>query len=978
MRPSLWRSPALLLVAATLAVEAIYQDEVGDIDYHHELIGLPQIETTLFHRPRRDDKASLLYTLSDVGVVGAINPSNGGVVWRQSLTGNMTNGGGHLRAAEGENWIVTAHGHSVQAWNALSGRSAWWLDFTGQVKDLEVMELTENDRKDVLALFEEDNGATTLRRLNGQTGAVVWEISDAVNDVPIQVSTNIEKIFVVSLYGTLTSYGLRVSVLDIHTGKRLNEILLGTKGDVDSKDDIMFVGANSASPIVAWADKGRSKLHVNVLGTKKKHEFPLPADTTEVAIHAPHHLQSEPHFLVHSRTPTANKADVYHIDLKTSAVTKAYELPLLPGVGAFSTSSQGANVWFTRITDDEVILTSSESHAILGRWPYKPNTESSQVIHGVSEVIRKPDDSYAVRAAALTRSDDWVLVRNGDLAWSRPEGLTGAVAAAFAEFPENVQYAKVLEEEAHSNVVAAYVHRVQRHLKDLEQLPDWLASIPQRLISSITGSDAPVKKDGLHRDSFGFNKLAILATRRGRVYGLDIGNHGKVAWSSAAFAIPPGQTWDVKGIFVEDHRGLVTIRGSNGEQVVAKTTTGEIVEVLPEGAWPKVEATAIVDSASGQWLLPVGVDGKVGDVPAEWTPKQTVVVRSADGGLKGLTWSGVEGSAKEVVSWTFLPPGGQTIVEVATRASHDPVAQIGRVLGDRKVKYKYLNPNTAVVAATSAATSHLTIYLLDTVSGQILSSKTYEGVDASKTIDCAVAENWYACTFFGQYALKDAQGHALSGQSLKGYQIVVTDLYESNESNDRGPLGSAANFSSIETVDEPTGAPVPFLVSQAWVLSAPIVALAVTQTRQGITNRQLLGYQPETHGIAGLPRQVLEPRRTVGRDPTAQEVEAEGLIRYTPVIEVDPRQVITHQRDVIGVKDIMATPALLESTTLVFAYGIDIFGTRLAPSLSFDILGKGFDKVTLIGTVLALVAGVAALKPIVRRKQTDLRWTAPR
>ncbi|CRK44339.1 hypothetical protein BN1723_006048 [Verticillium longisporum] len=361
-----------------------------------------------------------------------------------------------------------------------------------------------------------------------------------------------------------------------------------------------------------------------------------------------------------------------------------------------------------------------------------------------------------------------------------------------------------------------------------------------------------------------------------------------------------------------------------------------------------------------------------------WTPEQTVVVRSTDGGLKGLTWSGVEGSAKEVVSWTFLPPGGQTIVEVATRASHDPVAQIGRVLGDRKVKYKYLNPNTAVVAATSAATSTLTIYLLDTVSGQILSSKTYEGVDASKTIDCAVAENWYACTFFGQYALKDAQGHALSGQSLKGYQIVVTDLYESNESNDRGPLGSAANFSSIETVDEPTGAPTPFLVSQAWVLSAPIVALAVTQTRQGITNRQLLGYQPETHGIAGLPRQVLEPRRTVGRDPTAQEVEAEGLIRYTPVIEVDPRQVITHQRDVIGVKDIIATPALLESTTLVFAYGIDIFGTRLAPSLSFDILGKGFDKVTLIGTVLALVAGVAALKPIVRRKQTDLRWTAPR
>ncbi|KAM0326163.1 hypothetical protein ACHAQA_006758 [Verticillium albo-atrum] len=977
MRLSLWRSPALLLAAAT-AVQAIYKDEVDDIDYHHELVGLPQIETTLFHRPRKDDKASLLYTLSDVGVVGAINPSNGGVVWRQSLTGNITTGGGHLRAAEGENWVVTAYGRSVQAWNALSGRNAWWLDFTGEIRDLEVMELTENNRKDVLALFEEDNSSTTLRRLNGQTGAVVWEINDGVNDVPIQVSTNIEKIFVVSLYGTLTSYGLRVSVLDIHTGKRVDEILLGTKGDVDSADDIMFVGANSASPIVAWTDKARTKLYVNVLGTKKKQEFPLPADTTEVAIHAPHHLQSEPHFLVHSRTPAANKADVYHISLKTSAITKAYELPLLPGLGAFSTSSHGANVWFTRITEDEVILTSSESHAILGRWAYKPGTESSQVIHGVSEVIRKPDETYAVRAAALTTSDDWVLVRNGELAWSRPEGLTGAVAAAFAEFPDNVQYAKVLEEEAHSNIVSAYVHRVNRHIKDLEQLPNWLASIPQRLISSITGSDAPAKKDGLHRDSFGFNKLAILATRRGKIYGVDIGNHGKVAWSATAFNIPQGKSWDVKGVFVEDAKSLVTIRGSNGEQVVAKTTTGQIVEALPEGSWPKVEATAIVDSSLGQWLLPIGADGKVGDIPATWKPKQTVVVRSADGGLKGLTWAGEDGSAKEVVSWTFLPPSGQTIVEVATRASHDPVAQIGRVLGDRKVKYKYLNPNTAVVAATHSATSTLAIYLLDTVSGQVLSSKTYEGVDPSKTIDCAVAENWFACTFFGQYSLKDAQGHSQSGQSLKGYQIVVTDLYESDESNDRGPLGAAANFSSIDTVDEPTGAPLPFLVSQAWILSGPIAALAVTQTRQGITNRQLLGYQTETHGIVGLPRQILEPRRTIGRDPTPQEVEAEGLLKYTPVIEVDPRQVITHLRDVVGIKEIIATPALLESTTLVFAYGIDVFGTRLAPSLSFDILGKGFDKLSLIGTVLALVAGVAALRPIVRRKQTNLRWTAPR
>jgi hypothetical protein len=49
----------------------------------------------------------------------------------------------------------------------------------------------------------------------------------------------------------------------------------------------------------------------------------------------------------------------------------------------------------------------------------------------------------------------------------------------------------------------------------------------------------------------------------------------------------------------------------------------------------------------------------------------------------------------------------------------------------------------------------------------------------------------------------------------------------------------------------------------------------------------------------------------------------------------------------------------------VIAFGIDVFGTRVAPSFLFDILGKGFNKVTLIGTVLAITAGVVVLGPMV-------------
>ncbi|KAJ4298741.1 hypothetical protein N0V88_003773 [Collariella sp. IMI 366227] len=954
--------PALLTAILPSTVHAVFRDEVNHLDYHHLLLGLPQPETTFFHRPRRDDRASLLYTLSDVGVVGAVNPSSGEVLWRQSLN-SASNASEH-------------DGVGVQAWDAVSGRNKFWVGFGGIVRDLEVMEMTEAEggsRKDVLVLFEE-GGDTVLRRLNPEDGSVVWEFREVSKDLPLQVSTNVEKVFVVSLKGVPGAYNLKVTVLDTLTGTRLDEMVLGAKADVHGKEDVMFVGANSAAPIVAWTDDARKTLWVNVLGTKTRQEFTLPDGTVAVEIHAPHLVQSDPHFLVHSKTPTGHRGEVFHIDLKTNAVSKAYSLPLLSGPGSFSTSSNGANVYFTRVTQDEVVLFSSQSHGVLGRWPLKTGDSRAAAVHGVSEVIKKAgsEDSYAVRAAVVTDSDNWVLIRNGEMAWSRLEGMTGGVAATFAEIPEGEDLARTLEHEAHSNPLEAYIHRLKRHIHDLKYLPDWIDRLPIRFMSSVLGKDVPSTAGKLARDSFGFHKLVILATKRGMLYGLDVGNNGKIVWNRRAFKIQKGTKWDVKGIQVHDTTGQVKILGAHNDFVVLKGDTGEIIDAKKPSPEATTQAAALVDTYSGQQLIRIGRGGKIGELPVYQAPRQTVVTHGADGELKGVVFVPNGTSSYESTAWSFTPPQGQRIINIASRPSHDSVASIGRVLGDRRVKYKYLNPNTLILAAIEDSTRTLTVYLLDTISGQILSASKYDGVDPTKPVECAMAENWFVCTFFGQYTLRDN-----TAQTLKGYQIVVSDLYESDEPNDRGPLGDAETYSSVDPIDVPTGGVIrPAVVSQAYVLGAPISALAVTQTRQGITSRQVLAYMPESHGIVGIPRVVLEPRRPVGRDPTPAEAE-EGLIKYLPAIEMDPKSVITHEREVLGVQKIIATPAVVESTSLVFAYGIDVFGTRVAPSWLFDILGKGFNKVALVGTVVALALGVLLLAPMVRRKQINMRWSAP-
>jgi hypothetical protein len=70
---------------------------------------------------------------------------------------------------------------------------------------------------------------------------------------------------------------------------------------------------------------------------------------------------------------------------------------------------------------------------------------------------------------------------------------------------------------------------------------------------------------------------------------------------------------------------------------------------------------------------------------------------------------------------------------------------------------------------------------------------------------------------------------------------------------------------------------------------------------------------------------------------------------------------------VVGVKDILTAPVIVESTSLVVAYGVDVFGTRVAPSGVFDILGNGFNKVTLVLTVVSLLGGVLFLSPMVSK-----------
>ncbi|KAI9884057.1 MAG: cholesterol esterase [Watsoniomyces obsoletus] len=1024
MTPIILRS--LFLLSFISFVSSIFQDEAFQTDYHYALLGIPREQTTFFHRPQSTFSASLLYTLTEKHVVGAVNPKNGSIIWRQRLNAERPDSTGFLRAGEDQDTVISAIDGEVAAWDSLNGKAVWSNRFDdGIIKDLEVLPFDDrNSEKDVkgpIVLFGQE-GRGIVRRLGGTTGDVVWEYhDDSSGDIPYQLSTTATSVYLLSLHGK-TTYKIRVTAIDPLTGKQQDRYTLSSDSDISDLQSIHYVGANVASPIVAWTDKATKVLKINIIGSKQVHTFKLSHDQGDeilhVSIHAPHLINSLPHFLVHYQTATSHWAEVYHIDLAKSTVTKAYNLPRVGGKGTFSTSNQDANVYFVRITETETVLVSSVSHGILERWP-----ESSSIykhgmkpMHAASEVVVKPGSSYAVRTAVTLDTGDWVLIRNGVVAWERPEALSGAMAAEWADLGASEALTDELEMESHQSVLGAYVNRWRRHIRDLRRLPGWLYQFGIRTQESLLGrGNTRAVDSGLKADSYGFRKLVIVATENGRLYALDAGQHGKIVW---AVTVVDGEKWAVKNILPDIQKGQIKVKDSKGRVFIIDTMTGKILnQSSPSNKSSRIESIAVINTPSGEKvLLDIYEDGTLGDIPSSDPSllNKTIIIRDpSTKGIKGIRFINTKNTIQPVTAWEFHPSQSEFIAGYTSRPSHDPVASLGRVLGDRSVLYKYLNPNLLIIVTINRNSMTATFHILDSITGRILQSFTQNGVDPTQDISLAMSENWFIWTFYSEVSTSpNSPSPHRTTPGYRGYQIGVAELYTSSIPNDRGPLHpSNTSTSGISSK--------PYISSSTFFIPEPISTLTITQTLQGITSRSILAYLPRSNALMAIPKILLDPRRPSTRDPTPAEIE-EGLSRRGPLLEFDPRWILSHVRNVVGIKEVLSKPAgRMESTSLVFAYGgggevdaegvgvgagaagarsgatakadggneaggtgrgiggmagLDLFGTLISPSQPFDLLGSEFGKGQLLLTILALGVGVVLLRPRVRRKGVDGRW----
>lgn len=75
-----------------------------------------------------------------------------------------------------------------------------------------------------------------------------------------------------------------------------------------------------------------------------------------------------------------------------------------------------------------------------------------------------------------------------------------------------------------------------------------------------------------------------------------------------------------------------------------------------------------------------------------------------------------------------------------------------------------------------------------------------------------------------------------------------------------------------------------------------------------------------------------------------------------------------------GLRSVVAEPAALESSSLLFAHGLDLFYSRLSPSKTFDLLPDDFPMALLVIVVVGMAAANAALSVLNRRNALNKKW----
>ncbi|VDO27239.1 unnamed protein product [Haemonchus placei] len=561
--------------------------------------------------------------------------------------------------------------------------------------------------------------------------------------------------------------------------------------------------------------------------------------------------------------------------------------------------------------------------------------------------------------------------------WVREEALALISSVEMVDLPLSELQQMIedeFEEGGKSDVMSSFIRRL---ISQTSQIQKWLLKTINEIftfsymISTRTNSFSKLlhhvrsaAKSGNHsgeileRDFFNLRKIIVATTLDGVVFGLD-SSDGSIVWRlwlGNHFA--PLSNFIGKNevpLFVQRSTahyqlaGQASVVSSFGILVFFNPITGKVVEKTMLST--SISRVDVLNFVIQEHIYPLVVIGVNNEISLHPNPSENLLAAAPpvyilipEGSL--ISGAVINLSEKKMVrTWTADLHLAETekIIAIKGKPRHQKMHSQGRVLIDRNVQYKYANPNLVAIATLDKIHQYLSIFLIDVVSGQMVHSARL--AKATAPVHLVHCEHWIAYSYWSEKGRRT--------------EIGVLELYEGSEQSNKDYFDS---LSPTRTA--------PQVVTQSFIYAQGIQAMAVSETEKGLTTRSLLMALP-MGGIHEVTRKLLDATRPL---ELTQEMREEMMIPYIPEIPIATEDMVNYNQTVHNVRGIKTASSGLESTSLMMAYGIDVFFTRLHPSGTFDILKDDFDHVLISVVLFGLIAGSIISKKLARNNALSAAW----
>uniref|UniRef100_A0A158P633 ER membrane protein complex subunit 1 n=1 Tax=Angiostrongylus cantonensis TaxID=6313 RepID=A0A158P633_ANGCA len=544
--------------------------------------------------------------------------------------------------------------------------------------------------------------------------------------------------------------------------------------------------------------------------------------------------------------------------------------------------------------------------------------------------------------------------------WVREEALARISAVEVIDLPLSELQQMIedeFEERGSSDIMSSLIRLFVESIVHLYML----------LVTNDHNRSGYRREKIFERDFFNLQKMIVTTSLDGVVFGID-SSDGAIVWrlylgkdftplvsftgkSEVCVRIARilAHPRYVLFSYLDKHRYLC-LQNSAGVLVFFNPITGKVIKRthLPF-VISRVDVLSFVGEDHIHPLVVVGQNNEVSLYPPQ--PKEVLlaappvhILLTDSSRISGAVINFLENKITKMWEADLHITSTEKIIEIKGKPMHQKVHSQGRVLIDRNVQYKYVNPNLVSIVSLDSVNQYLSIFLVDVVSGQMIHSARLAKVTAP--VHIVHCEHWIAYSYWSEKGRRT--------------EIGILELYEGGERTNKN------YFDSLSPMKQP-----PELVTQSFIYAQGISAMAVSETEQGITTRSLLLALP-LGGIHEVTRKLLDATRPL---ELTQEMREEMIIPYIPEIPIATEDMVNYNQTVHAVRGIRTAASGLESTSLMLAYGIDVFFTRLHPSGTFDILKDDFDHVLISVVLLGLVAGSIVSKKFARNSSLSAAWS---